>query len=53
MMARAPRCVTALLMGDPVPDRLERAEALRLDLPVPRPEQPLSDWLAEPEEAAA
>lgn len=52
---RASRCVTALLMGDPAPDREERAEALRLALPEPRPDQPLSDWLAEaePEQAAA
>lgn len=36
---------TAQLMGDPEPDRLERAEALRRSLPEPR-ELPLSDWLA-------
>lgn len=52
MMARAPRCVTALLMNDPLPDRLERAEALRLSLPAPRPEQPLSDWLTNQPPAA-
>lgn len=38
------RCVTALLMGDPMPDRLERAEALRQQLPEPR-ELNLSEWL--------
>ena len=38
------RCVTALLMGDPAPDRLERAEALRLALPEPR-DLDLSEWL--------
>lgn len=37
--------VTAQLMGDPEPDRLERAGGLRRSLPEPR-ELPLSDWLA-------
>ena len=49
---RAPRCVTALLMTDPAPDREERAEALRLSLPEPRQEQPLSEWLAVDQPAA-
>lgn len=49
----APRRVTSLLMGDPDPGRLARSEELRLALPEPRPDQPLSDWLAEREEAAA
>lgn len=52
-----PRCVTAALLGDPAPDRLERAEALRLSLPEPRPEQPLSEWfepvLSQPRERSA
>lgn len=39
------RCVTALLMGDPDPDRLERSEALRRALPEPR-EVDLSEWVA-------
>lgn len=38
------RCVTALLMGDPDPDRLERSEALRRVLPEPR-DVDLSEWL--------
>lgn len=38
-------CVTALLMGDPDPDRLERSEALRRALPEPR-EVDLSEWVA-------
>lgn len=42
-----PRCVTGALMGDPLPDRIERAEALRLSLPEPREERPLSEWIAE------
>lgn len=37
--------VTASITGDPIPDREERAEALRLSLPEPRPEQPLAEWL--------
>lgn len=37
--------VTAAVMGDPLPGRLERAEALRLSLPEPRPEQDLAQWL--------
>lgn len=41
------RLVTAEVMGDPAPDRLERAEALRLSLPEPRPEIPLSAWLSQ------
>lgn len=40
-----PRCVTAALMGDPLPDRFERSEALRRALPQPREERPLSEWL--------
>lgn len=39
------RSVTALLMGDPDPDRLKRSEALRRALPEPREVQ-LSEWLA-------
>lgn len=31
--------VTALVLGDPAPNRLERAEALRLSLPPPRDEE--------------
>jgi hypothetical protein len=31
--------VTAALLGDPVPDRIERAEALRRSLPEPRPDE--------------
>lgn len=45
-MTHWPRSVTAALMGDPEPRRLERAEALRLCLPEPR-ELPLSEWLGE------
>lgn len=37
--------VTAAVLGDPLPGRLERAEALRLSLPAPRPEQDLAQWL--------
>lgn len=49
------RRVTSLLMGDPAPDRAERAEALRRALPEPRTEQPLSEWLVDraEEQAAA
>lgn len=43
------RCVTALLMGDPDPDRLERSEALRRTLPEPR-EVDLSEWVARADE---
>jgi len=39
------RCVTALLMGDPEPDRQERSDALRRALPEPR-EIALSEWLS-------
>lgn len=46
-MIRRPRLVTASIMGDPMPDRLERAKALRLSLPPPRPEQDLAQWLPE------
>jgi len=37
------RVLTALLMGDPAPDRVERAEALRLKVKPPRElvEQPV------------
>jgi hypothetical protein len=31
--------VTGLVLGDPAPDRLERAEALRLSLPPPRDDE--------------
>lgn len=31
--------VTAMILGDPVPDRLERAEALRAILPPPRDDE--------------
>jgi hypothetical protein len=31
--------VTALILGDPLPDRTERAEALRLSLPPPRDDE--------------
>jgi len=40
--------VTARLMGDPEPGRLERSVALRGALPEPR-ELPLSEWLAAPQ----
>lgn len=40
-----PDVVTAAVLGDPLPGRLERAEALRLSLPEPRPEQDLAQWL--------
>lgn len=40
-----PDVVTAAVLGDPLPGRLERAEALRLSLPEPRPEQDLTQWL--------
>lgn len=40
-----PRSLSALLLGDPDPSRFERSEALRLSLPDPRPEIPLSHWL--------
>ncbi len=46
-MTRVPRCVTGAVMGDPQPDRLVRAEALRRTMPEPRPEQPLSEWLVD------
>lgn len=39
------RIVTGALMGDPLPGRFERSEALRRALPSPRPEQPLDEWL--------
>lgn len=39
------RCVTALLMGDPHPDRQERSDTLRRALPEPR-EVEASDWVA-------
>jgi len=42
---RLKRNVTAALLGDPAPDRHERAEALRRSLPEPRAEIPLSEWL--------
>lgn len=42
---RLKRNVTAALLGDPAPDRHERAEALRQRLPEPRAEIPLTDWL--------
>lgn len=38
--------VTAAVLGDPLPGRLARAEALRLSLPAPRPEQDLAQWLS-------
>lgn len=44
---RLKRVVTADLMGDPLPGRFERAEALRRSLPEPRPDIPLEDWLGE------
>jgi hypothetical protein len=31
--------VTALILGDPAPDRFERAEALRFSLPPPRDDE--------------
>jgi hypothetical protein len=31
--------VTGQILGDPLPDRLERAEALRLSLPPPRDDE--------------
>jgi hypothetical protein len=31
--------VTAIVLGDPAPDRLERAEALRLSVPPPRDDE--------------
>lgn len=37
--------VTAAVLGDPLLGRVERAEALRLSLPAPRPEQDLAQWL--------
>ncbi len=42
------RCVTAILMGDPDPKRLERSEALRRVLPEPRELDP-SAWPGKPE----
>lgn len=44
----SPRCVTGVVMGDPLPGRLERAEALRLALPEPRPEIGLEEWAPTP-----